>query len=144
MSATRAIHALALLTLLGLWTWKLLVPQPVPDALSVHLKGETRFVAAKGLHACAYATLALLAVTLPVPTRWRWALAALLALHGVATEIGQTYVPGRTGSVYDVLIDWAGVALGVLAWRVLASGGLAPPALAPSEQGTGGSRPPLA
>lgn len=116
----RRAHLPVLLLLLCLWTWKLLEPQPVPEALSAKLKGETRLVAAKSLHACGYFTLTLLAVTLPVPNRWRWFFAALLALHGVATEIGQTYVPGRVGSVRDVLIDWAGAALGVVVWRLWA------------------------
>jgi VanZ family protein len=108
-----------LLVFLGLWTWKLLEPNPVPEALSEHLKGDVRFAAAKSLHACGYGFLTLLAVTLPVPNYWRWFFAGLLALHGVATEIGQTYVPGRTGSVRDVLIDWVGVGLALLVWRVV-------------------------
>jgi VanZ family protein len=78
---------------------------------------RARFVAAKGLHAGGYCFLTLLAVALPVPNRWRWRFAGLLALHGVATEIGQTYVPGRFGSARDVLIDWLGVCAGVLMWR---------------------------
>ena len=106
------------LIFLALWTWKLLEPNPVPEALSAKLQGDLRLVAAKSLHACAYAFLALLAVTLPVPTYWRWCLVGVLALHGVATEIGQTFVPGRSGRVTDVLIDWGGIVLGVLVWRL--------------------------
>jgi VanZ family protein len=116
-SSLLVLHLFVLLTFLGLWTWKLLEPYPVPEIVSAQLQGEVRFVAAKGLHACGYGFLALLAVTLPVRNEWRWCFAALLALHGVGTEIGQTYVPNRTGSVRDVLIDWAGVALGVLVWQ---------------------------
>jgi VanZ family protein len=112
------LHLLVLLAFLGLWTWKLLEPNPVPEAVSSKLQGPVRVVAAKGLHACGYAFLTLLAVTLPVPNYWRWFFAGLLALHGAATEIGQTYVPGRVGSVRDVLIDWGGVLLGVLVWRL--------------------------
>lgn len=115
-----SLHILALFVFLGLWTWKLLEPNPLPEAVSERLKGSVKFVAAKGLHACGYGFLTLLAVTLPLPNYWRWFLAALLALHGVATEIGQTFVPGRTGSIRDVLIDWLGVLLGVLVWQVLA------------------------
>ena len=114
------LHLLVLLTFLGLWTWKLLESNPVPEAISAKLQGPVRYAAAKGLHACCYAFLALLAVTLPVPNSWRWFFAGLLALHGVATEIGQTYVPGRTGSAIDVLIDWGGVLLGLLVWRLWA------------------------
>ena len=111
-------HVLALLTLLGLWTWKLLEPTPVPEKLSGWLAGDWQFLLAKALHLGGYAFLTVLAVTLPVPDRRRWSCAALLALHAVATEIGQTYVPGRFGSVRDVLIDCAGIGLGVLVWRL--------------------------
>ena len=37
------IHVLALLVFLGLWTWKLLEPNPVPEAVSEHLTGDVRF-----------------------------------------------------------------------------------------------------
>jgi hypothetical protein len=114
----RTFHVLALLVFLGLWTWKLLEPKPVPEALSGQLTDDEQFAAAKGLHACAYGFLTLLAVGLPVPNVWRWYFAGLLALHGVATEIGQTFVPGRHGCVRDVLIDWAGVCGAVVVWRM--------------------------
>jgi len=113
-----SLHAVALVVFLGLWTWKLIEPTPVPESLSKRLGDRARFVAAKGLHAGGYCFLTVLAVALPVPTRWRWRLAGLLALHGVATEIGQTYVPGRFGSARDVFIDWVGVGLGVLMWQL--------------------------
>lgn len=116
----RLLHFLLFLLFLGLWTWKLLEPNPVPEALAEQLKGDLKLIAGKGLHACAYAFLTVLAVTLPLPQYWRWYFVGLLALHGIATEIGQTFVPNRTGRVYDVLIDWSGIAVGVLVWRVLA------------------------
>jgi VanZ family protein len=115
-SARFWLHLGVLLVFLSLWTWKLLEPHPVPDAVVEQL-GDLKLLAAKSLHACAYAFLAVLAVSLPVPSYWRWYLAGLLAFHGVATEIGQTFVPGRTGSVRDVLIDWTGVGAGLLVWR---------------------------
>ena len=37
--------------------------------------------------------------------------------YAVSDEIHQHYVPGRVGAWYDVAIDAAGVALGILAWR---------------------------
>lgn len=120
--ALLAAHLCALAAVLGLWTWKLLDPTPVPDGLLDRFGPGARFAAAKGLHLGGYCALALLAVTLPVRGYWRWFLVGLLALHGVATEIGQTFVPGRTGSVRDVLIDWAGIALGVLVWRACKKG----------------------
>jgi VanZ family protein len=112
------LHVLVLLTGLGLWTWKLLEPNPVPEALAEHLTDELHFGLAKTLHASGYAFLTLLAVTLPVPSSWRWLFAGLLALHGVATEIGQTFVVGRHGCVRDVLIDWGGIAAAVLLWQL--------------------------
>ncbi|HEY1186732.1 MAG TPA: VanZ family protein [Gemmata sp.] len=98
---------------LGLWTWKLLEPIPVPEALTADLGADWRFVLAKALHAGAYAFLTVLVHALPVSRRGRWALVALLALHGAATEIGQTFVPNRSGSPRDVLIDVIGIGCGL-------------------------------
>lgn len=109
------------LLFLGLWTWKLLEPHPVPEELRDGLeRAGLSFLAAKTLHAAGYAFLTILAFTLPVPRRWNHFLVFLLVLHGAATEIGQTFVPNRTGRVRDVLIDWLGIGLGLLAiyaWR---------------------------
>ena len=109
------------LVLLGLWTWKLLEPHPVPEGIREGLeKAGLSFIAAKTLHAAGYAFLTVLAFTLPVPRRWKWIIVGFLVLHGVGTEIGQTFVPSRTGRVRDVLIDWLGIGLGLLAvfaWR---------------------------
>ncbi|MDY3552063.1 VanZ family protein [Gemmata sp. JC717] len=99
---------------LALWTWKLLEPSPVPEALAAELDGDWRFFLAKSLHGGAYAFLTVLVFALPVTRYWHWFLVGLLALHGVATEIGQTFVPNRTGTLRDVIIDWIGVAFGVL------------------------------
>lgn len=42
---------------------------------------------------------------------------ALGVAYAVSDEFHQTFVPGRSGTPLDVLIDSVGVALGVLAWR---------------------------
>ena len=111
----------AFVVLLGLWTWKLLESQPVPEELREGLeRAGLSFLAAKSLHGAGYAFLTILAFMLPVPRRWKWFLVFLLALHGVATEIGQTFVPNRTGRILDVLIDWLGIGLGlaiILLWK---------------------------
>jgi VanZ family protein len=39
--------------------------------------------------------------------------------YAVSDELHQHFVPGRRGAPLDVLIDAAGVAVGVLAWRRL-------------------------
>jgi VanZ family protein len=99
---------------LGLWTWKLLEPVPVPEAIEQRIPTDLRFLFAKSLHAGAYAFLTVLAATLPVRRPFFWAVVAVIALHGVGTEIGQTYVPSRHGCVQDVIIDWVGIGLGLL------------------------------
>lgn len=111
-------HATLFAVLLGLWTWKLVSPVPVPEEISAGLaRAGLSFAAAKTLHLLGYALLAGLAATLPVPRHWRQFLVGLLVVHGVATEVAQTFVPNRSGRVTDVLIDWAGVALGALVAR---------------------------
>jgi hypothetical protein len=113
-----AVRLSVFLVVLGLWTWKLLEPFPVPEDLREGLaKAGLSFALAKLLHVVGYAFLTILALTLPLPARWRWFVVILLVVHGVATEVGQTFVPNRTGRVWDVLIDWLGIALGVLIVR---------------------------
>jgi hypothetical protein len=84
-------------------------------------------VLAKVGHAVVYAVLTVLALTLP-SAGWRRPLVGLLLLHGIGTELAQHLMAvGRTGKVTDVLIDWAGIAAGVLLLRLRASGGRQPP-----------------
>jgi VanZ family protein len=101
---------------LALWTWKLLEPQPVPESLRGELGVDWAFFLAKTLHGGAYAFLMVLgAFAFP---RHQWWVFGFLLLHGVGSEIGQTFVPNRHGCVRDVLIDWAGIAGGcVVMWR---------------------------
>lgn len=110
------VQGAAFAVLLALWTWKLVSPSPVPDELRARLAElDLTFVAAKALHLSGYALLAALAGTLPVPRYGRAFLVGLLVLHGVATEVAQLFVENRTGKASDVLIDWIGIALGILA-----------------------------
>ncbi|MFO0851501.1 MAG: VanZ family protein [Gemmataceae bacterium] len=99
---------------LALWTYELLAENPVPESVSRAIPNEWKFWLAKGLHVVGYAFLTVLAWLLPVPRLVYWLVIALLLLHGIATEVGQTFVAGRTGSVRDVLLDWVGVGLGLL------------------------------
>ena len=101
------------LTFLGLWTWKLLEPVPVPEAIEQQIPVDQKFLLAKSLHVGAYAFLTILAASLPVRRPYFWAVVVGLALHGVGTEIGQTYIPNRNGCVRDVIIDWVGIGLGL-------------------------------
>lgn len=110
-------HLLVLLVFLSLWTWKLLEPVPVPSQVTGGLSTEVKFALAKILHVGGYAFLAILAATLPAPRHWRTFLVILLLIHGAATEIGQSFIPNRTGKLADVALDWIGVGLAVLLVR---------------------------
>ena len=65
----------------------------------------------KGAHMVAYALLALLARRAGLELG---PAAVLAAVYAVSDEFHQTFIPGRNGTVADVLIDLVGVALGVL------------------------------
>ena len=112
--------AAAFAVLLALWTWKLLEPIPVPESLlgELHSWDELLpFLMAKTLHCCGYALLAALAMVWP-PARWKPAVVGGLMAHSALTEFLQHVLPfNRTGRVADVAIDWAGIAIGVLAYR---------------------------
>lgn len=106
---------------LALWTWKLVQPQPVPEAVLELLSWSewAHFLAAKSLHLLGNTYLTVV-LGVWVPRRRAPLVLAftLMLAHGMATEIIQTFVPHRTGMARDVLIDWAGVWLGVLiGWR---------------------------
>jgi hypothetical protein len=119
----RFAHALAFLLLLGVWTYLLLKPNPVPERLfegfSLFDRGTLIFLLAKTLHLGSYAFMAVFGGALVPAGRWRALILALLVLHGVGTELGQWvgneyFGTNRYGCVRDVLIDTAGVAAG--AW----------------------------
>jgi VanZ family protein len=80
--------------------------------------------ARKCAHLSEYAVLALLIWRAlrkppePNASSWRWPDAgmalSLAALYAASDEIHQTFVPSRQGSVWDVLVDTAGAAFGLL------------------------------
>jgi ABC-type branched-subunit amino acid transport system permease subunit len=100
---------------LGLWTWKLLEPSPLPESVAAGLSGDWKFWLAKFLHAGAYAFLTVLARWLPLRRGHFWLAVALLALHGAVTEFLQRYLDwGRNGCVRDVIVDCVGIGVGLL------------------------------
>jgi VanZ family protein len=106
------------IALLAGWTWLLVEPHPIPPVVEV-VPPAWRFVAAKTLHASVYTGLTVLGLIWPgTPFVRRVVIVGLLA-HGVATEVIQTFVPNRTGRAADVLIDWAGIGVGLTAVRYL-------------------------
>src|SRR5262249_6179540 len=106
-----------------LWSTALLVPNPLaPFNLYVlggkELPEDTSFLMAKFLHVAAYATAAILTGWLGVRSPRRWWLLAYWFVHAGATELGQAFVPPRTGSLRDVALDWCGLIIGLaLSWR---------------------------
>ena len=98
--------------LLALWSWRLCSPIS-PELRDGILATGQPYLVAKTAHVVGYAVLAAFTMALPAPRL----LIGFLALHGIATEVIQTFVPGRTGQFADVLIDWAGITVGVLAVR---------------------------
>ncbi len=121
MTRTTAIRTAAGATFavaLALWTWKLLDPHPVPDELRAALGvwDWLPILAAKSLHVAGYAFLAVTG-QLMVRRDYRPIVAGLLVAHGIATEVGQTYVPGRHGYWRDVVIDATGITAGTLFLR---------------------------
>lgn len=105
---------LVFLGALGLWTYELLVDNPVPESVSSAIPGEWKFYLAKGLHISAYASLTLLAAWLPVHRKGYGFIVVGLLLHGIGTEVGQTFTAKRQGSVQDVVLDWIGILIGLI------------------------------
>jgi VanZ family protein len=98
-----------------------LIPgHPKPgDSAFIWLVAETPTLLQKALHVCFYGALALLLVwTLDSiqPRTYRFLIALTIAVaFGAVMEWCQTMVPGRYGTGYDVALNAAGAALGLLA-----------------------------
>ena len=82
-------------------------------ALEQELPADWRFWLSKAVHFSMYLLLFLLG-TWGLGWRWRWRVVGLLLLHAGLTELVQTWVPHRHGSLRDVLIDSGGVFAGLL------------------------------
>ncbi len=112
---TLTLCFMALLTLVSL------IPgHPKPgDSAFIWLVAVTPTLIQKVLHFCLYGVLALLLVwTLDniQPRTYRFLIALFIAVSfGAVMEWCQTKVPGRFGTVYDVALNAAGAALGLLA-----------------------------
>jgi VanZ family protein len=102
-----------------LWTAALLFPTSSVLRLDDSETEVTRrMIVGKTLHVVAYAALAFLSGWVQSPPRYRWLLMFFLMAHPALTELGQSAVPGRSGQLTDVLLDQAGIAVGVaLSWR---------------------------
>lgn len=115
------LFGFAYLALLAIWTWLLVKPEPVPESLVGGVAWFDpqllHFILAKATHLSVYAGFAFLAGLLVRTSRGRLKAWSLLALHGVASEIGQMvgaehFDTKRHGCIRDMLIDTAGIAVG--------------------------------
>jgi VanZ family protein len=93
------------------WTAGLLSAAPIQVRNEV-MAEQFHVSVGKSLHLAAYGVFVYLSGRLP-PRRL---LLALVVLHAPLTEYLQQFV-GRTASVLDVLVDWLGVAVGVILTR---------------------------
>jgi VanZ family protein len=85
-----------------------------PDISEAAL-GEAHFLVRKAAHFTEYALLALLAARAvrtsshaSLARRWWLAAFALVASVALTDEYHQSFVPARTGTIYDSLLDMAG------------------------------------
>ncbi len=106
------------------WTVALLYPSaPALGRQIDELISPYHFAIAKTVHVIAYATLAILTGWLRVRPGYRWLMLFVIMAHATATEMGQwimkeMHVSTRTGELYDVAFDNAGIFLGLLAsWK---------------------------
>lgn len=106
----RLVQAVFFWIPLGLVTAAALLPQgaPMPFAISDVL-----------LHAFAFTYLtAALGRVHYAPAR-RWPVALWMLCYGLALEVVQSFIPERTAELKDLIVDAAGIALGLGLWRLI-------------------------
>jgi hypothetical protein len=110
--------------LLVVWSWLLVRRNEIPESFLGGYSWFDRemaiFIISKFVHLGVYAFFALFGGLLPLTTRGRVVLWVCLALHGIASEIGQMignayFQTNRHGCIRDMLIDSAGIGLGAVA-----------------------------
>jgi VanZ family protein len=99
-------------------TWKLLDPNPIPKGMEPPI--DLAYLLAKSFHVCCYSFVTALGLWLSPSPKWRIGYVALMVWHAIGTEIAQSYIPTRSGSVKDVAFDYLGITIGCLviwAWN---------------------------
>ena len=107
---------IAWLLFVAAWTGALLHPRPI-EIDEGDVSPDKQFYLAKALHVTAYAFCAALTVALPARRGWRRAVLLPPCLHAIGTELLQTLVPPRSGSLRDMLLNLLGLTLGALLTR---------------------------
>lgn len=113
----RRLHAVVWAFSLAIWTILLLDPNPVPPALQP--QPWLAFLLAKSLHVVGYFACTLLGLWLWRGQSWRIVYAWLMVWHGIGTEVGQSYIPTRSGSPKDIGFDALGITIAcALTWWI--------------------------
>ena len=102
---------------LGLWTWKLLEPNPVPEPVVRGIPTDLKFWLAKALHAGAYAFLTVLAAWLPLRRPYFWGVVALPGTARGRQRDRPDIRPEPSRLARDVVIDWVGIGMGLMVSR---------------------------
>lgn len=111
----RRLHAGVWAAGLMIWTALLLDPNPVPPALQP--QPWLAYLLAKSLHVTGYFVCTLLGLGLWRAPTIRVVVAGMMVWHAIGTEVGQCYIPTRSGSPKDVGWDFLGITLsGALVW----------------------------
>lgn len=85
----------------------------------LELLSAINHVVRKGAHFCEYAVLAMAVALHLIALKHKlkglfWVSVMITSLYAVSDEIHQTFVPGRSGQISDVLLDTAGAFTGAL------------------------------
>ena len=97
------------------WTTALLAPDPTKTpSLEYEIHVSLKFFVGKSLHLAAYAGMTILGGWILLPFRFRLWLLFFLMAHAGITEHLQDLGGHRSGLLMDVLIDFGGVAVGLL------------------------------
>ncbi len=71
------------------------------------------------IHGAVYIVLAGIPVAMVDELRIAIAMSIFLGFVGMAVEVAQSYVPGRTASELDAMANWVGIMLGMaLGWAI--------------------------
>ena len=99
---------------------------PLEEEKNTNLIENINHLVRKCSHFCEYAllafTFALCLLSMRKKSRYSFALPVLLsALYATTDEFHQTFIPGRSGQLSDVLLDTAGAAVGAILFVILVS-----------------------
>ncbi len=103
-----------------------LLDEDATEEVRTAMTARVSFIVRKGAHFSIYALLGACTCFAmqfqPVMPRWRYGIAFVVsALYAATDEWHQSFVPGRSGNMRDVLIDASGVLFGLfLFWCVRA------------------------